>query len=70
MASAEKFQAGEAYGEGRNQSSSNFLSDPVKVATDLLKDYGGLRGQASLQEIVGLIKGLTNKGQPLDDKKG
>ncbi|KAI8623543.1 heme peroxidase [Xylariaceae sp. FL1651] len=70
MASNEKYQAGEAYGEGRTQPSSSFLSDPVKVATDLLKDYSGLRSTASVQEIVGLIKELMNPGQPLDDKKG
>ncbi|KAI3317044.1 heme peroxidase [Xylariaceae sp. AK1471] len=70
MTSDEKFQAGEAYGDERKQSASSFLSDPVKVATDLLKDYAGLRSQASPQEIAGLIKELTTKGQPLDDKKG
>lgn len=70
MASEEKFQAGEAYGDPQRQSSDSFLSDPVKVATDLLKDYAGLRSQASLPEIVDLIKGLMNPGEPLDDKKG
>ncbi|KAI1430665.1 linoleate diol synthase [Xylaria sp. CBS 124048] len=73
MVGGEKyFQAGEAYGDPPNpsQSTSSFLSDPVKVATDILKDYVGVRSQASLPEIVGLIKDLTNPGQPLDDKKG
>ncbi|KAI0555851.1 heme peroxidase [Xylaria curta] len=69
MASDEKFQAGEAYGDPRKQS-DNFLSDPVKVATDLLRDYAGLRSQASIPEIVELIKELMNPGEPLDDKKG
>ncbi|KAI0205662.1 heme peroxidase [Astrocystis sublimbata] len=70
MAPEEKFQAGEAYGDPKKNSADNFLSDPVKVATDLLKDYKGLRSQASVPEIVELIKGLMNPGQPIDDKKG
>ncbi|KAI0404808.1 heme peroxidase [Xylaria palmicola] len=70
MASDEKFQAGEAYGDPSKTSSSTFLSDPVKVATDLLRDYSALSSQASLPEIVNLIKELTIPGQPLDDKKG
>ncbi len=70
MVSEEKFQAGEAYADPQQQSASDFLSDPVKVATDLLKDYSGIRSQASVQDIVGLIKELMNPGQPLDDKKG
>ncbi|KAI0508307.1 heme peroxidase [Xylaria bambusicola] len=67
---SEKFQAGEAYGDPQKQSDADFFSDPVKVATDLLKDYSGLRSQASIPEIVELIKELKNPGQPLDDKKG
>ncbi|KAI1312714.1 heme peroxidase [Xylaria venustula] len=70
MVSEEKFQAGEAYEDPQRQPATDFLSDPVKVATDLLKDYSGLRSQASVPEIVELIKGLMNPGQPLDDKKG
>ncbi|GAP85595.1 putative linoleate diol synthase [Rosellinia necatrix] len=70
MASEEKFQAGEAYGEAPRQSSAKFLADPAQVAANLLKDYAGLRSQASIPEIVGLIKELTNPGEPLDDKKG
>ena len=69
MGSDEKFQAGEAYGDPTKRS-DNFLSDPVKVATDLLKDYAGVRSQASIPEIVELIKELMNPGEPLDDKKG
>ncbi|KAI0116392.1 heme peroxidase [Nemania sp. FL0031] len=70
MSTEEKFQAGEAYADHPKQSSTDFLADPVKVATALLKDYAGLRSQASLPEIVELIKELTNPGEPLDDKKG
>jgi linoleate 10R-lipoxygenase len=70
MVSEAKFQAGEAYADPRRQSSAKFLADPVKVATNLLKDYAGLRSQASPQEIVELIKQLTNPTEPLDDKKG
>ncbi|XXH00292.1 hypothetical protein Hte_006634 [Hypoxylon texense] len=69
MPSDEKFQAGEAYGDVEKDYSSIF-SDPTKVATDLVKDYGGLRSVASVPQIAGLIKELLNKGQPLDDKKG
>lgn len=70
MATEEKFQAGETYSDSPQQSSTDFLADPVKVATALLKDYSGLRSQASLTDIVELIKELTNPGKPLDDKKG
>lgn len=69
MASNAKFQAGEEYGEAR-KGPTNFLSDPVAIATDLLKDYAGVRSEASLPEIVGIIKELLAEGQPLDDKKG
>ncbi|CAM1509632.1 Fc.00g033710.m01.CDS01 [Cosmosporella sp. VM-42] len=69
MSFYEKFQAGEAYGEGE-KSSANFFSDPAKIAADLLKDYAGLRNQASPAEIAGLVKELLQKGEPLDDKKG
>lgn len=70
MVSDAKFQAGEAYGDPPRQSSDKFLSDPVKVAADLLKDYAGVRNQASASEIVDLVKQLLNPGEPLDDKKG
>uniref|UniRef100_A0A0L0MYV5 linoleate 8R-lipoxygenase n=1 Tax=Tolypocladium ophioglossoides (strain CBS 100239) TaxID=1163406 RepID=A0A0L0MYV5_TOLOC len=69
MSFDEKFQAGEAYGDGR-KGSANFFADPAKIAADILKDYAGIRSQASLTEITGLIKSLLEKGEPLDDKKG
>ncbi|KPM36966.1 Psi-producing oxygenase A [Neonectria ditissima] len=69
MSVNEKYQAGETYGEGR-KSSSSLLDDPTKLATDLLKDFAGLRSQVSVPEVAGLIKELMQKGQPLDDKKG
>lgn len=65
----EKFQAGESYGDDE-QDHSNFFSDPVKVAADILKDYVSVRGQTSQAELVGVIKDLLRKGEPLDDKKG
>lgn len=69
MSFNEKFQAGESYGETRKGSSSIF-SDPLKLATDLLRDYSGVRSQVSVQELASLIQGLIQKGEPLDDKKG
>ncbi|KAK1593424.1 linoleate diol synthase [Colletotrichum navitas] len=69
MSFDQKFMAGETYGDER-KSSASFFSDPTKVATDLLKDYAGLRSQTSPAELAGLIKELLQKGQPLDDKKG
>lgn len=65
----EKFQAGESYGDSRKDS-ENFFSDPTKVAADILKDYVSVRGQTSQAELLGVIKSLLNKGEPLDDKKG
>ena len=71
MSFTDKFQAGETYADIRDGGSSNFFDNPVKVATDLLRDYEGLRKEASVADIVGLIKELTvDKGKPLDDKKG
>lgn len=67
--SNEKFQAGASYGDDE-KSSTNFFSDPVKVAADILKDYASVRSQTSQAELVGVIKELLQKGQPLDDKKG
>lgn len=67
--STEKFQAGATYGDDE-KSSSNFFSDPVKVAADILRDYASVRSQTSQAELVGVIKELLQKGQPLDDKKG
>ncbi|KAI0379935.1 heme peroxidase [Hypomontagnella monticulosa] len=63
----DKFQAGEAYAE-EEKKSSNFFSDPLGVATDLLKDYAGLRSETSPTELAGLVKELLQKGEPLDDK--
>lgn len=65
----DKFQAGEAYAE-EEKKSSNFFSDPVRVATDLLKDYAGLRSETSPAELAGLVKELLQKGEPLNDKNG
>lgn len=65
----QKFQAGESYGDAR-QDSANFFNDPAKIAADILKDYVSVRGQTSPAELVGLIKELLSKGEPLDDKKG
>lgn len=65
----EKFQAGEAYGDEEEESTS-FFANPLKVATDILKECEGVRSQASLPELVGLIKELLHKGEPLDDRKG
>ena len=69
MSFNEKFQAGEAYGDVEDES-TNFFADPLKVATAILKDCEGVRSQASLGEIVGLINELLHKGEPLDDRKG
>lgn len=41
----------------------------MRVATDILKDYAGARCEASLQELIGLVKSLKNEG-PADDRKG
>lgn len=69
MSFTEKFQAGEAYGDAQEASGSIF-SDPLKLATDLLKNYAGVRSQVSVKELAELIKELMSSGQPLDDKKG
>jgi linoleate 10R-lipoxygenase len=65
----EKFQAGTTYGDDE-KSNANYFSDPGKVAADILKDYASVRSQTSQAELVGVIKSLLQKGQPLDDKKG
>lgn len=70
MSDEHKFQAGEDYADVRKKSSASFLSDPVKVAQDLLKDYASLRSEATLTQVIGLIKGIMNEGDPIDDKKG
>lgn len=69
MSFDQKFMAGDTYGDER-KSSANFFSDPAKVAADILKDCVGVRGQTTPAELVGLIKELLQKGEPLDDKKG
>jgi hypothetical protein len=69
MSFTEKFQAGENYGEAR-KGSSNIFSDPLKLATDILKDYSGVRSQVSVKELAAILQGLSQKGEPLDDKKG
>jgi linoleate 10R-lipoxygenase len=69
MSFNQKFLAGESYGDER-KSSASFFNDPAKIAADLLRDYAGLRSQITPAEIVGLVKELLSKGEPLDDKKG
>lgn len=69
MSFNEKYQGGESYSDPK-KSSANLLFDPAKLAADLLKDYAGVRSQASLADIADLVKELMSKGQPLDDKKG
>jgi len=66
MASVERFQAGERYGEDEELAYS--LSDPVDLARGILKELAGVRTQVSLSELVGIIKTLKEK--PLDDRKG
>ncbi|KAI0534535.1 heme peroxidase [Xylaria digitata] len=70
MASDSKFQAGEAYADPRRDAATDFLSDPLKVATELMRDYAGLRSSVTIPQIVELIKELTHPAEPLDDKKG
>lgn len=70
MSFNEKFQAGESYGDAKTGSTS-LLDDPIKLATDIIKEYAGVRTQASIPQLAELIKELTiEKGKPLDDKKG
>lgn len=69
MSFDEKYQDGEAYGDAK-KASNNIFADPLKLANDLLRDYAGVRSQASVSDLLGLIKELMNKGEPLDDKKG
>ncbi|KAL2753091.1 hypothetical protein ACRALDRAFT_2044747 [Sodiomyces alcalophilus JCM 7366] len=68
----EKFQAGEAYGNGdAHHGSRDFLlEDPVKIATQLVKDYAGVRRMASIPELAALIRQLLHKGEPIDDRQG
>jgi hypothetical protein len=63
-------QAGETHASDRPLWNNMFL-DPMKLAKELFSDYAGVRSQASLIEIAGLLRELTiDKGQPLDDRKG
>lgn len=65
----QKFLAGDTYGDER-KTSANFFSDPAKLVADILKDYTSVRSQTTQAELVGVVKELLQKGQPLDDKKG
>ncbi|KAF4461846.1 hypothetical protein FALBO_11355 [Fusarium albosuccineum] len=69
MSFNEKFQAGESYASEKKDTEA-LLNDPVKLAADILKDYAGVRSQASPAQLAELIKELLSKGVPLDDKKG
>jgi hypothetical protein len=69
MSFNEKFQAGESYGDSKEDPSS-LLNNPEKLVADLMKDFAGVRSQASPAQLLGLVKELLQKGQPLDDKKG
>ena len=70
MSHVEKFQAGETYGAVR-PASRNRLLDPMKMATAILGDYAGVRKEASLMQLAGLIRELVLSGiEPLDDKNG
>lgn len=70
MTHEDKFQAGEAYGDDHPDSGGDLLDDPLKLARQLVRDYAGVRSQATVPELVGLIKQLMNKGEPLDDRQG
>jgi linoleate 10R-lipoxygenase len=70
MSFNEKYQAGESYGDAPRTKQANLLDDPVKVATNILKDYAGARQAATLPELVGLVKSLMSDGEPSDDRKG
>ncbi|KAF5572016.1 Psi-producing oxygenase C [Fusarium pseudoanthophilum] len=69
MSFNEKFQAGESYG-GSKEDPASLLNNPEKLVADLMKDFAGVRSQASPAQLLGLVKELLQKGQPLDDKKG
>ncbi|SPJ72098.1 related to linoleate diol synthase [Fusarium torulosum] len=69
MSFDEKYQAGESY-KASKEDPSSLLDNPEKLVADLMKDFAGIRSQASPAELLGLVKGLLQKGQPLDDKKG
>ncbi|RBR07351.1 uncharacterized protein FIESC28_10694 [Fusarium coffeatum] len=70
MSFNEKFQAGESYKDTSKEDPSGLLDNPEKLVADLIKDYSGVRSQASPADLLALVKQLLQKGQPLDDKKG
>lgn len=70
MSFAEKYQAGESYGDDPRKENASLLTDPLKLAKDILSDYTGVRKEIGLVELSGMIKELLHKGEPLDDKKG
>ncbi|KAM0207497.1 hypothetical protein ACHAQD_012015 [Fusarium lateritium] len=69
MSFDEKYQAGESYKTSKEDPSS-LLDNPEKLVADLMKDFAGVRSQANPAQLLGLVKELLQKGQPLDDKKG
>jgi len=69
MSFNEKYQAGESYSDPVKAAQPGLLDDPVSLATDVLKDYIGARGKATLPELIGLFKALSSDG-PSDDRKG
>lgn len=66
----EKYQAGESYADAPKQTKANFFADPVRAATDIFKDCASVGCAVSLPELIGLVKSLVNKGEPVDDRKG
>ncbi|WPH03723.1 Hypothetical protein R9X50_00660600 [Acrodontium crateriforme] len=70
MSFDEKYQAGEAYGEAPKPTPSGFFSDPVAAATAILRDYAGARCEATLPQLINLIKSLTMPDTLIDDRKG
>ncbi|KAL6697598.1 heme peroxidase [Trichoderma pleuroticola] len=66
MSSNDKFQDGEAYQEPRQKTPASILAKPLSD----LNDYANVRSQTSLADIASLIPELTQKGVPLDDRKG
>ncbi|UZP35518.1 hypothetical protein NXS19_003334 [Fusarium pseudograminearum] len=70
MSFNEKYQAGESYKDTSKEDPSSLLDNPEKLVADLMKDFAGVRSQASPADLLALVKQLLSKGQPLDDKKG
>lgn len=66
MASTEKFQAGEKYGD--EEISHYSMDDPAELAKGLIKELASVGTQVSLLDAIGMIKALKEK--PLDDRKG